>query len=103
MEEKELRTVHELYAELADYFEVEVEDTEYYEHGTFPGYIHKEVEDHKEAIRLLSGVLEEETELPITELESWHEDYENTEWAGRHGKVSDGGYDMDKWDNPVGK
>lgn len=102
MEESEYQIVHMFCAEVADYFDVELEGTEYYEHGTYSNHVHKEVEDHKEAIRLLSCLLEEETELPITRLESWEEDYEPSKWAGRHGKISDGGYDQEE-DNPVGK
>lgn len=71
MDENELWAVHDLYSQVAEYFDVDIEDTEYDEYGTYPNHVHKKVDDHKEAIRLLSGLLEQETELPITELESW--------------------------------
>lgn len=103
MEEKGYWAIHDLYAEIADYFDADLEDTEYREHGISPNYVHKEVNEHKEAIRLLSIVLEEETELPVNRLESWEDGYEFSEWAGRFGRISDGGYDMDEYDNPVGK
>jgi len=43
----------------------------------------------KEAIRLISCLLEEETELPVTRLESWKENTLK--------------YDTSNWENPVGK
>ena len=104
MEEQEYWTLHNFYRQVANYFEADLEDTEYLEHGVKPTDIHKQKSEHKEAIRLLSQVLEEDTELNITELESWAENYDDyNEWAGRYGKVSDGGRDTGNWDNPIGK
>lgn len=103
MEEKEYWAIHDFYVQVADYFDADLEGTEYDEHEVYPNYVHKEVSEHKEAIRLLSKVLEEETELPIDRLESWEEDYEPSEWAGRYGRISDGGYNTDERDNPIDK
>jgi len=100
MEKQEFLGIHEFYYVVSDYFDADLEDTEYFENETYYNHIHKEKAEHKEAIRLLSRTLEEETELSDAELETWHEDYEPGEWAGRYGRISEGGF---KEDSPIDK
>lgn len=87
MQEQEYWALHELYHEIADYLDVDFQGTEYEDHGVEPHFIHSSKKDHKEAIRLISKLLEEQTDLGVEELEKWHEEYENEgyEYRGRHG------------------
>jgi len=56
---------------MADYYDIELERTDYESHGTYSDSVNiKTKVDHKEAIRLISCLLEEETELPVTRLEA---------------------------------
>lgn len=100
MKEGDYWELHDTYADLLDHFGIDIEGSEYKDHGTYPTYVHKTKSDHKEAIRLISILLEKESELPVERLETWEEDYETSEWAGRYGRVTDGGK---KEDNPVNK
>ena len=75
MREKELWAVHALFYEFANYEEVDLGDTEYSEHGVLFNRVEAKKSDHKEAIRLLTKALEDDT--VVSELETWHEDYDN--------------------------
>lgn len=92
MQENELWAIHDLLIKVVEYEDVDLEGTDYEEPGVGPQSIHKNLSEHKEAVYLLSGILEDEG--IATELETWDEDYDDySKWAGRYGRR----------DNPVGK
>lgn len=101
MEESEMWGVHSFLYTLAEYEDVDFDGTEYDEHNVGPTYIHKKKGEHKEAVRLLSKLLEEETELVDTHLESWKEGYNHDDYneGDRNHKRK---HKVD-WENPVGK
>jgi len=89
MQKTDYLRLHKIYDQIADYYDIELERTDYESHVTYSDSKNKQKSDHKEAIRLISCLLEEETELPVTRLESWKENTLK--------------YDTSNWENPVGK
>lgn len=103
MEKNELWEIHGIFLDVVEYLDVDIEETEYYDHGTYPNYVHKEKRDHKDAIRLLSVILEEQTELSVNELETWHENYNHDDQRIEGREENEEYYNLDDSSNPLGK
>lgn len=93
--EEGMWTIHSFFYELAQYEDVSLDESEYEGYGVEPEFIHKKKGEHKQAIHLLTDLLEAEVEY-IDGLETWAEEYDN------HESYTERWCD-DDWENPVGK
>ncbi|MFB6192785.1 MAG: hypothetical protein ABEK00_00885 [Candidatus Nanohaloarchaea archaeon] len=94
--EKEYWALHSLFEALAEYEDVDLEGTDYDDYGVGSRSVHRKKSEHKEAIRLISRALEEEADIPVTELETWDEDYDNRSYMARWDDREYGSEDMER-------